>query len=300
MSTLAPSLQAYFTERLIGQRAASPNTIAAYKLTFRLLLGFASKVTGKAPSRLDIADLDAPLVASFPDHLEQDRHKQRRDPEQPPGGSAFAVRLPRPATSRARRHHRTRAGGPPETDRAQPRHLPHRHRGRSGARSRSLAVSVLELSHSAPTTGDETFTDTGRMGPGRGEPARTVVTGPLAPYARGWRAELAARGYAPHSITAHAQLMAHLSGWLAAAGYGVDALTDEVVQKYCVARRTAGYQNRTTARAVAPLLGYLRGLRVALPPVEPVPATSAEMVISDFCDYLASEQGLAAGTVQPG
>jgi integrase/recombinase XerD len=74
MSTLAPSLQAYFTERLIGQRAASPNTIASYKLTFRLLLGFASKVTGKAPSRLDIADLDAPLVASFPDHLQQDRH----------------------------------------------------------------------------------------------------------------------------------------------------------------------------------------------------------------------------------
>jgi hypothetical protein len=69
MSTLAPSLQAYFTERLIGQRAASPNTIAAYKLTFRLLLGFASKATGKAPSRLDIADLDAPLVASFLDHL---------------------------------------------------------------------------------------------------------------------------------------------------------------------------------------------------------------------------------------
>ena len=39
MSALAPALQAYFTDRLIGQRAASPNTIAAYKVTFRLLLG---------------------------------------------------------------------------------------------------------------------------------------------------------------------------------------------------------------------------------------------------------------------
>ena len=74
MSTLGPSLQAYFTERLISQRAASSNTISSYKLTFRLLLAFASKVTGKAPSRLDIADLDAPLVASFLDHLERDRH----------------------------------------------------------------------------------------------------------------------------------------------------------------------------------------------------------------------------------
>ena len=59
--------------------------------------------------------------------------------------------------------------------------------------------------------------DTGLMGPRRGEPARTVVTGPLAPYAHGWRAELAARGYAPHSVTAHAQLMAHLSGWMMSA-----------------------------------------------------------------------------------
>ena len=139
--------------------------------------------------------------------------------------------------------------------------------------------------------------DTGRIGPHRGEPARTVVTGPLAPYARGWRAELAARGYAPHSITAHAQLMAHVSGWLAVTGRGVDAMTDEVVREYSLARRAAGYQNRTTERAVAPLLEYLRGLRAAPPPAVPVPSTPAEVVVSEFCDYLASERGLAAGTV---
>jgi site-specific recombinase XerD len=74
MSALAPALQAWFTERLIGQRGASPNTIAAYRLTFQLLLAFASNRTAKAPSSLDIADLDAPLVAAFLDHLERDRH----------------------------------------------------------------------------------------------------------------------------------------------------------------------------------------------------------------------------------
>jgi integrase/recombinase XerD len=74
MSALAPALQAYFTERLISQRAASPNTIAAYKITFRLLLRFASQRTGKAPSKLDIAELDAPLIAAFLNHLERDRH----------------------------------------------------------------------------------------------------------------------------------------------------------------------------------------------------------------------------------
>jgi integrase/recombinase XerD len=73
MSALAPALQAYFTDRLIGQRAASPNTIAAYKVTFRLLLGFACQRTGRTPSALDIADLDAPLIAAFLDHLQTDR-----------------------------------------------------------------------------------------------------------------------------------------------------------------------------------------------------------------------------------
>jgi len=74
MTALAPSLQAYFTDRLIGQRAASPNTIGAYKTAFRLLLAFASKHIGKAPSQLDIADLGAPLIAAFLDYLEHDRH----------------------------------------------------------------------------------------------------------------------------------------------------------------------------------------------------------------------------------
>jgi integrase/recombinase XerD len=74
MSPLAPVLQAYFTDRLIGQRAASPNTIGAYKVTFRLLLAYAAKHTRKAPGTLDIADLDATPVAAFLDHLERDRH----------------------------------------------------------------------------------------------------------------------------------------------------------------------------------------------------------------------------------
>ena len=74
MTALAPTLQAFFTDRLISQRDASPNTIAAYRTGLRLLLVFAAEHTGKRPSALDIADLDAPLVAAFLDHLERDRH----------------------------------------------------------------------------------------------------------------------------------------------------------------------------------------------------------------------------------
>lgn len=74
MSALAPGLQSFFTERLIGQRAASPNTIGAYRTSLRLLLGFAAERTGRPPATLDLADLDAPLIAAFLDHLEADRH----------------------------------------------------------------------------------------------------------------------------------------------------------------------------------------------------------------------------------
>jgi site-specific recombinase XerD len=73
MTLLAPTLEAFFTERLIGQRRASPHTIASYRDSFRLLLGFAQQATGTSPSRLDLADLDPSLIAAFLDHLERER-----------------------------------------------------------------------------------------------------------------------------------------------------------------------------------------------------------------------------------
>ncbi len=73
MSALAPTLEAYFTHRLISQKRASRHTIAAYRDAFRLLLHFAEQQTGKAPSLLDFEDLDAPLIGAFLDHLEHAR-----------------------------------------------------------------------------------------------------------------------------------------------------------------------------------------------------------------------------------
>lgn len=78
MTALAPTLQAFFTSRLIRQRQASPSTIAAYRDTWRLLLGYCSARTGKQPSDLQITDLDAPLIAAFLDHLQQDRGNSAR------------------------------------------------------------------------------------------------------------------------------------------------------------------------------------------------------------------------------
>jgi integrase/recombinase XerD len=73
MSALATTLQAFFTDRLLRERRASPQTVAAYRDTWRLLLGFAAKRSGKSPSALDFEDIDVALVCAFLDHLEAER-----------------------------------------------------------------------------------------------------------------------------------------------------------------------------------------------------------------------------------
>lgn len=78
MSALAPTLEAFFTDRLARQRRASAHTITAYRDTWRLLLGYLQQQTGKAPSELDFADLDAPVIGAFLNHLESDRHNSVR------------------------------------------------------------------------------------------------------------------------------------------------------------------------------------------------------------------------------
>lgn len=78
MSALAPSLQAFFTDRLVNQLHASPNTIAAYRDSWRLLLGFLQQRTGKQPSQLDLADLHSEAISAFLDYLEVDRRNSIR------------------------------------------------------------------------------------------------------------------------------------------------------------------------------------------------------------------------------
>lgn len=75
MSDLAPLLQGFFTEKLMLQLQlqASQHTIAAYRDTFTLLLGYAEQRTGRPPTRLSITDLDSPATGTFLQHLETAR-----------------------------------------------------------------------------------------------------------------------------------------------------------------------------------------------------------------------------------
>ena len=78
MTALAPTLEAFFTQRLMGQRHSSPNTVAAYRDSWRLLLQFVKDRTGKQPCQLDLGDLDAAVISGFLDHLETERHNSIR------------------------------------------------------------------------------------------------------------------------------------------------------------------------------------------------------------------------------
>jgi integrase/recombinase XerD len=72
-SLIGPHLQAFFAEHLLTHKRASPQTIACYRDTFRLLLRFMLGRTGTEPSALPLAALDADAVLAFLDHLERDR-----------------------------------------------------------------------------------------------------------------------------------------------------------------------------------------------------------------------------------
>ena len=71
-------VQDFFVRRLVQQRGASARTIESYRDAFELLLGFTEQRTGKPPAALELADLDAPLVLDFLDHLQADRGNSAR------------------------------------------------------------------------------------------------------------------------------------------------------------------------------------------------------------------------------
>ena len=73
MTNLAPLLQAFFLDRLLRERQASPHTVSAYRDAFRILLAFVQNRSGKAPSQLLLSDLGQPTVGAFLDYLECER-----------------------------------------------------------------------------------------------------------------------------------------------------------------------------------------------------------------------------------
>ena len=127
---------------------------------------------------------------------------------------------------------------------------------------------------------------------GMDEVSKNGVTGPLGPFASGFIIELSRQGFMPETVAKHVDLMAALSRWLQAEGIAAPALSSEVAERFCAARRAAGYRTRRTTRSLDPLLGYLRALGIAPPATEPVYDGPVEQLLSRFRQYLEQERGL--------
>src|SRR5437762_408897 len=89
---------------------------------------------------------------------------------------------------------------------------------------------------------------------------RGHVKGALAGHAVGFRAQLLAEGYRDGSAARLVHLMAHLSRWMDYTGVMASDLTPTVIEQFVAVRRGEGYVGWRTPRALAPLVGYLRGI----------------------------------------
>jgi site-specific recombinase XerD len=124
------------------------------------------------------------------------------------------------------------------------------------------------------------------------------VVGPMEPFAEGFAGELARLGYTVDSSRQQLGLVAHLSHWMIDRQVGVAELSPPVVERYAHERRDRGYRLFRSGKALAPLLGYLRGLGVLPAAAAATPQTASEVLLQHFRIYLLVERGLGAASAR--
>lgn len=130
-----------------------------------------------------------------------------------------------------------------------------------------------------------------------GNPSRVRVSGPLEPYAVGFRDELKRLGYRPNAASNLLQLMAHVSRWLGHHQLEPGELTPVRVDEFLVDRRAEGYRLWLSRKAIEPMLAFLRSVGVVPDPPLSSPGTAADELVGVFESYLVAERGLATATV---
>jgi site-specific recombinase XerD len=112
------------------------------------------------------------------------------------------------------------------------------------------------------------------------------------------RGELALLGYARTSATNQLQLASALSRWLDAVDVGLDGLTEPVMSRFLLERRSRG-AGHYSARALSVIVGYLRrvGAVPDAPPPSP-PGSAVDALLDRFARYLVGRRGLTAPVVQ--
>lgn len=127
---------------------------------------------------------------------------------------------------------------------------------------------------------------------------QVLVTGPLEPYASGYRADLDRRGYSSWTVRSYLFGMAGVSRWLATEGLAPAELDAEHIAEFLDQWRAGRQLSRRTPRGLNCLLGYLRGLEVVPALGVRVSMDPADQLVAQFVQFLREERALAAGTVR--
>lgn len=124
--------------------------------------------------------------------------------------------------------------------------------------------------------------------------AAVPLTGPLAPWAAGFVAELEDLGYVSSGLRGQRALFAHLDRWLSAAGLSLPDLTPTVLDRFLRARAAEGHATKLTMHGLARLLDYFEQLDLYVRPVSSV--TAADHIVNRFEQHLMMERGLSDAT----
>jgi len=73
-------LQGFFLEHLVANKQASTQTVASYRDSFRLLLQYIHQHLKIEPAKMQLSDIQAPIILSFLENLEIERHNTRKRP----------------------------------------------------------------------------------------------------------------------------------------------------------------------------------------------------------------------------
>jgi integrase/recombinase XerD len=123
-------------------------------------------------------------------------------------------------------------------------------------------------------------------------------SGPLLQYYGGFAEYLAARGYTAKHARKLKKLCRDLDQWLANVNLGVGELRRLEIDRFQAAQKSAGRRVFVSARALTPLLTYLREVGVA--PIAPACVVEGplESLLQRYRGYLRTERGIKDDTTR--
>ena len=119
--------------------------------------------------------------------------------------------------------------------------------------------------------------------------------GGLGPQVEGYRAWLGKLGYSPDTVRNMLKELGQVGRWLTTQGLDVWQLDEDRIAAFMLFRRGSGYRRVPGARAMVPLLSYLR--EVGLAPARPPAVTPLGVLLGEYRCWMVLERNLSPGTV---